>query len=280
MARDVKNYGTHIVGLFRDESSADCCIRDLKQFGIRSEDICIAQKGRERTAEQRGVSAMGSPGGLDSILNFLGGDTGPKASLVNLGFPDDIAQRYADQVDAGNILLAVKCDGQCEQLIPIFNRCGAFDVNSSAMYGARHAEGGWEASREAGSQPMPIREERLIPRKEACRAGEVEVTKDVVEEQRTMRVPVTHEEAYVEHHPVEPRPGDRGPTEETIRVPLSEEDVTVTKQPIVTGEVEIGKRPVTEEREVRGEVRKEVPRVEKKGEVREEDVRDQENRLP
>ncbi len=117
---------------------------------------------------------------------------------------------------------------------------------------------------------MPIREERLIPQKEERRAGEVEVTKSITEEERTMRVPLRREEVHVEQRPVQ-----GGPEEGTIRVPVTEEQVTISKEPVVTGEVEISKRPVSEEREVRGQVRKEVPHIEKKGDVTEKEFRDE-----
>ncbi len=43
-----------------------------------------------------------------------------------------------------------------------------------------------------------------------------------------------------------------------------EEELAVEKKPKVTGEIEVKKHPVTEEKEVRGTVRKEVPHVEKR----------------
>lgn len=112
---------------------------------------------------------------------------------------------------------------------------------------------------------MPIREEELQARKHTREAGEVRIGKDVVEEQRTMRVPVTHEEVDVTRRPAD-RPADRGPQEETMRVPLREEDVSVEKQARVTGELDVRKRQVTEEKDVTGTVRKEVPRVEREDE--------------
>ncbi len=123
---------------------------------------------------------------------------------------------------------------------------------------------------------VQLREEELRPRTETVEAGEVRVRKDVVTEQRTMDVPVTHEEAVVERRPVEPRPArsDIGEDEE-IRVPLQEERVRVEKEPVVTEEVAVGKQPVQETKRVEGTVRREEARVETEGDV---DVRGDEPR--
>ena len=57
------------------------------------------------------------------------------------------------------------------------------------------------ATRESDVEPdrrrLQLREEELIPRKRTVQTGEVRLQTDVVEEQRTVDVPVTHEEVYV-----------------------------------------------------------------------------------
>ena len=71
---------------------------------------------------------------------------------------------------------------------------------------------------------VELREEELRARKELVEAGEVEIRKDVVTEQRTMEVPVTREEVVVERHPVEGRRVSDRPIGESlsVRVPLRE----------------------------------------------------------
>ena len=50
-------------------------------------------------------------------------------------------------------------------------------------------------------------------------------------------------------------------------MPLGGELVEVEKEPVVTEEVEVGKRPVTETERVSGTVRREEARVEREGDV-------------
>ena len=117
---------------------------------------------------------------------------------------------------------------------------------------------------------MRLREEELQARKTAVETGRVHLGKDVVEEQRTMEVPVSREEVYVERHPVDRRPADRpiSDTEsETIRVPVREEQVEVEKQPVVYEEVGVGKRVTQDTREVSDTVRREELRMENEGDV-------------
>jgi uncharacterized protein (TIGR02271 family) len=117
---------------------------------------------------------------------------------------------------------------------------------------------------------VQLREEHLQARTTPVQTGSVHLGKDVVEEQRTMDVPVTREEVYIERHPVDRRPSDRPISEtesETIRVPVSEEHVEVEKQPVVYEEVGVGKRVTQETRQVSDTVRREELRVDNEGDV-------------
>ncbi|MBV8720425.1 MAG: YsnF/AvaK domain-containing protein [Chloroflexi bacterium] len=123
---------------------------------------------------------------------------------------------------------------------------------------------------EDSQRTVQLREEELQARKTAVQTGSVHLGKDVVEEQRTMDVPVTREEVYVERHPVDRRPSDRPISEsdsETIRVPVTEEHVEVEKQPVVYEEVGVGKRVTQETREVSDTVRREELRMDHEGDV-------------
>ena len=90
----------------------------------------------------------------------------------------------------------------------------------------------------------------------------------MVTEEKSIDVPVSREEVYVERHPGSGQPaGEPIGEEETYRVPVREEQVTVEKQPYVREEVAMGKRPIQETRQVSDTVRREEARVERAGEV-------------
>jgi uncharacterized protein (TIGR02271 family) len=122
----------------------------------------------------------------------------------------------------------------------------------------------------AEAETLQLREEELQARKQPVETGQVQLGKDVVEEQRTLEVPVTREEVSIERRPVERRPSE-GPIgtgeSETIRVPVREERVEVEKTPVVYEEVGVGKREVTETQQVSETVRREEARIGQTGEV-------------
>jgi uncharacterized protein (TIGR02271 family) len=124
------------------------------------------------------------------------------------------------------------------------------------------------ARREEAGRTVELREEELQARKESVQAGEVEIRKDVVSEQRTMEVPVTREEVEIERRPADRRPADRPIGEdESISVPVREEQVTVEKRPVVREELEVGKRQIQDTEQVSGTVRREVADIDREGRI-------------
>jgi len=120
-------------------------------------------------------------------------------------------------------------------------------------------------------QRLRLHEEELQAQTRRERAGEVQVGKHVVEEQREFDVPVTHEEVEVRRVPVD-RDAEAGEAAfrddgETIRVPVTAESVEVTKTPRVVEEIEVSKRAVTGSQRVSDTVRREEADVDEQGDV-------------
>ena len=114
---------------------------------------------------------------------------------------------------------------------------------------------------------VELREEQLRARTTPVQTGEVEIHKEVVEEQQTLEVPITREEVVINRHPVDRAAADRFTpdeigTGETIRVPVREERVELDKQTVVAEEIEVGTRAVQETERVAGTVRREEARIE------------------
>jgi len=134
---------------------------------------------------------------------------------------------------------------------------------------------GW--TRDAWNKTIQLREERLRAVKETQEAGSVTINKEVVTEQQAIDVPVTHEEVVIERHPVAERPSS-GATigeGEEIRVPVEAERARLEKETVVAEELQVGKRPVTETEHLTGTVRREELRMDKEGDVRVRDTRDE-----
>jgi len=131
----------------------------------------------------------------------------------------------------------------------------------------RHPESDVRTSEE---KVVELREEELEARKKIVETGKVRSAKDVVEELRTLEVPVTREEVTIERRRVEDRPasGQIGDDEVGVSVPVREDRVNVEKRTVVTEEIGVGKQKVQETERVSGTVRREEVRVDKEGDVR------------
>ncbi len=115
---------------------------------------------------------------------------------------------------------------------------------------------------------IPVMGEKLGVSKTTS-TREATITKEPITEQKTIEVPVTHEEMTVERRPagetVSSSSGQRPVESRTeTKVPLKSEEVQVTKE-----EVAVKKKPVTETRSVSDEVKSE--RVNVSGESSAED---------
>jgi len=107
---------------------------------------------------------------------------------------------------------------------------------------------------------VPVHEEELVATKREREAGEVQITKNIVSEERTLEVPITEERVQVTRRVVD-RAGDSGDMafrEETIEVPLTTQEVELQKRVRVSEEIEIDREQVQTTQSVSGSVRREV----------------------
>lgn len=113
---------------------------------------------------------------------------------------------------------------------------------------------------------IPVVEERATVEKEREQVGEVSVHKEIETERKPVSAEVTGETVEVEREKVEEKPlaefegARKMEAGETISVPVTEERLRVTKEPVVTEMIKLRRRPTT--REVTEEVELEKERVE------------------
>ncbi|MCX7710884.1 MAG: YsnF/AvaK domain-containing protein [Clostridia bacterium] len=113
---------------------------------------------------------------------------------------------------------------------------------------------------------LELRAEELDIAKNRVQTGAVNLRKEIVEEQKVVDVPVTHEEVVIERRAISNQRSDAPiGEEETIHIPVSREQVTVDKHTVLTGEVSALKREVEETQQVRETVKREEARVETDG---------------
>lgn len=128
------------------------------------------------------------------------------------------------------------------------------------------------AIRDEFNRKIQLREEQLRVNKTRVSGGEVGIHKEVTTERKTIEVPVEKEEVVITRRSTPGTARDNAPIkDQEIRIPVSEERVNVSKDTVVTGEVEVSKRKVNETQTVSEDLKKENVRVDKTGNVRVDD---------
>lgn len=247
---------------------ADNAIAALQQAGFRGDQI--------QTPGHHASSGFLT--GLKSL--FTGEDASTEnvaGDLTGMGISNDEARYYENEYQVGHALVAVRADGREQEAMDILRANGAstygkrrsnVQASNSTRATSSHADQHTHGPEVEASRRMELREEQLNVNKQRAQTGEVDLRKEVVTEQQTINVPVTHEEVYIERHPVtDTAVNDTTPIgqSETIRVPLTEEKVNVRKETLVTGEVTIGKRAVEGTQRVADTVRREELSIEQEG---------------
>lgn len=119
------------------------------------------------------------------------------------------------------------------------------------------------------NEKLYLRQEELDIAKNRVQTGEVSLGKEIVEEHKSVDVPVMHEEVVIERRAIDAEPSDEAITSETetIHIPVSEEQVEVGKHTMVTGEVTAHKRAVEETEHIEETLLKEEARIDSDGEA-------------
>jgi len=238
------------VALFQEEAQAKQAMKDLLRAGFTDDQI---------------------------RYSVHKGGTGILDALMGLGLTEQEANYYNREFEAGRTIVTVNTPDRQQEAYDILSRNGGYNANAGYGQTGQTAYAGQTAySDQMGDtgtgEKVQLREEQLQVGKQPVQTGEVGLRKEVVSEQQTIDVPVTHEEVVVERRPGSGQPTDTPIGEgETYRVPVREEQVTVDKQPVVREEVSLGKRKVQDKQEVSDTVRREEARIEREGDV---DVQD------
>ena len=126
------------------------------------------------------------------------------------------------------------------------------------------ADTGTDYAAQEGRTRLRRYEEDLDVNKVERQVGDVSVSKRVVEETKTIEVPVRREEVHIERHPVTDAAAssDMGASgkafdEQTVRVPVMEEQVEVRKVVRPVEEIEITKTQTQDTERVEDTVRRE-----------------------
>ncbi|MCM3573063.1 YsnF/AvaK domain-containing protein [Mesobacillus subterraneus] len=205
---------------------------------------------------------------FDADRNLGGNEPSITDRLVGVGLTDDAAREYEEDVRNGRIILLAEttASGLDVEETGYVTDTSVTGTGVQGNYETdNYDRNNLETGRYNDEQRLQLREEQLDVSKDRVQAGEVEVHKEVVEEQQKVNIPVTREEVYVERRDVNEAVSGNDAVmddDETIRVPIMEEKVEVTKKPVVSEELVIGKREVTDTEQVVESVKHEEAHLE------------------
>ena len=222
---------------------------------------------------------------------------GVAGALIGLGIPEDEADTYEKEFHAGRTIVTVRGESRLDEAISVMRKNGGSVQGTDNVHAASlsmksmpervanrmqsptaapaascapasSCAPATSCSSTTGERTIELHEEQLHATKQPVQTGQVNVRKEVVTEVKHIDVPVTREEVVIERRQVGGRAAsasDIGTKTEEIRIPVSEERVTVSKDTIVKEEVHIGKRKVMGTESVEGTVRHEELKVDETG---------------
>ena len=236
-----------IGGLFKSQSRGEKALTELQSAHFSSAQISEVVEGDDAPAPTK----LGNPS-TEFFHDHTTTGSEFRDNLTQLGMSSQDAHYFEDGVARGGALVTVKADDRAAEAIAILERNGA-DLGSQTHATTATAVAPAVAAASVAApvttdadQTIQLRAERLSIDKVRVASGTVRIRKEVITQQQNVDVPIMHEELVIERHPV--TGGSVGGTigdEKTITVPLSREEVAVSKDTFVTEEVEVGKRAVT-----------------------------------
>lgn len=234
--------------------------------------------------------AAGTLGVILSNAAVGAGVVGLVGALIGAGIPEEEAKYYQSEFEAGRAIVTVNANGRGDEATSILRSCGAYDMSTrnqssvaSKPVGSTTARHPTAPTSSRADEAMQLKEERLHVEKRPVETGEVRVGKVVHTENKTIEVPVEHEEVVIERSPGHGRATSEGISPESIRpgeeirIPVHADQIEVTKEAAVSEEVKVGKRVVPQTESVSGQVRKEELRVNQSGKA---DVRTADKNRP
>ena len=245
---------------FRDFAVAEQALADLRVAGFSRMEISSADLNRDACTDTSGSDDDAGR----SAQTFFNSHESTASSFSNelaaLGFSNHDAHDLVDVMTSGGAIVTADADGNGKKVLAILRRYSDDIRYAATSTDAPIADA--EPSTDDVEQIVKLRAEHLAIKKRKLQHGEARVRKEVITHIQSIDVPVKREELVVEQVMFNDD-GSEAPIEvqDVIRIPLSEEQVTVTKSTSVTEDVRIGKRLVEETEHISATTREEQLRV-------------------
>jgi uncharacterized protein (TIGR02271 family) len=228
---------TTVVSTFNNQKTADQAVKALQKAGFRDRDIAILKGDSKKLVAQ----------------------------LADRGFDKEDAQAFADAAAQGNILVTVSVPEEeaAEKAANIMDRLQASQTEGQGSDKSRQTSG----KNRDQVETVEIVEEELNLGKSKATNGGVRVTSSVSEEEVEEAVTLKDEHVGVKRKSADRELGadeaEAAFEEKTVELMGVEEQIEVSKEARVVGEVELTKETEEREETVRDTVRKTDAKVDR-----------------
>lgn len=265
-------FSHHQVGLAGHEESAISVKKPEPGFWHRTRTLFGGgdNPAATRTAVSQPIST-GMMGGPETASHFDYNREDFHRTLTGLSLPEDRSRYFSHLLgrEREGVLVTVNAGTRSSEAESILKQAGA-DLGQEISTWSP----GERTEVPPGNERIQLYGEVLRVHRDRVQSGEVRLRKETVTENKSLNVPVAHDELVLERTPVteeRPAPGAEIGNEAEVRIPLTEERVSIEKEPVVREEVRAGKKEVTNVESRDEEVRREELKVE--DEKRREDER-------
>lgn len=274
------NQSGTVAGYFPSRTQAETAISALQDAGFTRDNIGLAIRGYGKSTEQTKTAVVEhrEPGRWDRVKEFFGSERSgePRAnyrgedlntSLSELSINEEQARYLRHRFDSerDGAIVTVSADRRENDARQILERNGGDPGRSASTHDYNQTTtAATAADRNLEQQNVQLYGEVLRVYTDRVSRGEARLRKEVHTDTQTVEVPVKREELVVERVPVSgEQPADSASFQEKeIRIPLTEEQARVEKQPVVREEVRVGKKEVPDTETFKEEVRSEDLKVE------------------
>lgn len=288
----------YVVGSYASPQEAVNAVNKLQEEGYQKEDITLISSTESKNSISNTTDVLGTTNDSDrdtekseksrddrSIWkkikeSFSSNDSNESDSSQS---NDDLLDDYRQDIANGNIIVVVKGEPKKISSNESYSTDRVTPLDPLSMLEADplanpepmildSAESSdtpvsekEEQHQKSESETIQLKEEQLDVTTKEVQTGEVRARKRVVEETKTIQVPVRHEEIVIEQHNLKDNHSDHATENKEVVIPVTEEEIKVTKHPVVKEEVSLNKEEVTDTKQVNRTVKKEDVTVDKKG---------------
>lgn len=276
-----------VIGSYSTREEALSVIEELQREGYSRDDIIVyTNKDAATNFDFAGLSGIDVKTGVngvettqedqslwEKIKDAFSVDTYEYDSSSNEEADhanNDPLYQYRDDISAGKIIITVNnYKNDPTQATEDVTGRHASDVASATDL---------DTDTDTDTDSIQLKGEELDIDKHDVTTGKVDVHKNVVNEKKTVEVPVKREEIVIERKPGDGAAAttDVNDTQEddTITIPIKEEQIDVKKRPVVREEVDIRKKEHEDMKQVSENVSHEELDVDTSGDAHVEDLRD------